>query len=446
MKYYPISDDREKVPRPTLKLNRTVLVSVIVFTCVLPLFFVRPGTQSFETALYFLLAKIGALTGGMLLIWQFFLGFRGAVPWVITDLTWVVDLHKKLGQFGTLIIPLHPIFIGLFYYRVTDLNIYDLDLDTDFSRLVLLGIILFGIITFIVISSAFFRKKMGFYKWFYTHLSAYIVPPVLFIHSFLLGSTIQETGFRFVWWTIAGLMTAFYLYRVLHKLGIFAKRYHTVRTRRAAEKTTELTMKPHDEGLKPASGQFIYLRESVIKNAHPYTVSGFDEESGQLSITAMEEGPQTSRLQNAREGEEFFLDGPYGIFTRVALASELPLVMVAGGIGITPFRRLWRKLEKGKDRETWLFYGNEFYRDIVYRDELDGLTHVRVVHVLNQEPDFSGEKGFINLDVLTRHLKRELGGYQFLICGPPVMIIKLESALRKAGVSDERIQHELFAT
>ncbi|MFP4383607.1 MAG: hypothetical protein ACLFSE_06135, partial [Spirochaetia bacterium] len=206
MKNYTVPEDRQKIPRRSLNRSRILLVSVIAVTSLLPLVFVQLGTGSIETDTYFFLAKIGAFTGGMLLLWQFFLGFRGAVSRIIIDLTWVVDLHKKLGQYGTLVIPLHPVFIGLFYYRSYQLNVYDLDLGTRFSQLVLLGIILLSIIAFIVISSAFFRQKTGFYTWFYTHLSAYIVPPVLFIHSFLLGSTIQETAYRYIWWGLTGLM------------------------------------------------------------------------------------------------------------------------------------------------------------------------------------------------------------------------------------------------
>jgi len=47
----------------------------------------------------------------MLLLWQFFLGFRGALSAIFPDRTWIADLHKKLGQYGTLVIPLHPIHL-----------------------------------------------------------------------------------------------------------------------------------------------------------------------------------------------------------------------------------------------------------------------------------------------------------------------------------------------
>ena len=437
---------RSKITEQRLTTGKVILGLGIAVTSAIPLFFVQYDEPEVLLTVYKFLAKVGSLVGAMFLIWQYFLGFRGTISALLPDLSWVVELHKKLGQYGMLVIPLHPIFIGLYYFRHYELNIYDLDLQTDFSRWVLLGMILLGIIAFIVITSAFFRQSMGFYRWFYTHLSTYLVPPLLFAHGLLLGPTIQGTAFGSLWWSFIILMGAFYLYRIAHKLGVFARRYRVRRTSEAASRTTELLMEPVKNGLRPKLGQFVYLRGRLAENSHPYTVSTYDEESELLGITAKEEGSQTARLQETRVGDELILDGPYGAFTRVALSRDCPIVMIAGGIGITPFRRLWRILEEERDREAWLFYGNEFYDDIVFREEIDSLEHVRVVHVLNQEPDFHGDKGFITVDVLRKHLSRDLSQHQFLICGPPVMIVKLEAELKNAGVPDELVRHELFAT
>ena len=437
---------RSKLTQQGLTTGKVVIGLAIAVTSALPLFFVQYDEPSATLVLYKFLAKVGSLVGAMFLIWQYFLGFRGAVSALFPDLSWVVELHKKLGQYGMLVIPLHPIFIGLYYLRRHEWNIYDLDLQSDFSRWVLLGIILLGLIAFIVVTSAFFRKSMGFYRWFYTHLSSYLVPPLLFAHGLLLGPTIQGTAFGTLWWAFVVLMGALYIYRIAHKLGAFAGRYRVRRTKEAASRTTELLMEPLKRGLRPKLGQFVYLRRRLAENSHPYTVLAYDDDSGVLSITAKEEGSQTSRLQETRVDEEMILDGPYGAFTRVALSRKLPIVMIAGGIGITPFRRLWRILEEERDREAWLFYGNEFYDDIVFRQEIDSLEYVRVVHVLNQEPDFHGDKGFITVDVLRKHLSRDLSQHQFLICGPPVMILKLEADLLDAGVPNELVRHELFAT
>lgn len=434
------------IRRERLTRGKTLLIILIAVTSVIPLLFVQPDEAPFHVNAYKYLAKTGAFVGSMLLIWQFFLGFRGAVSSIFPDLSWVVDLHKALGQYGILVILLHPVFIGLYYAELEGVNIYSLDLGQDFSQLVLLGMVLLGLIAFIAISSAFFRGKLGFYRWLSTHLSSYLVPPFLLVHSFTLGQTIQGTGLRSYWWFLTAVMVAFYLYRIAHKLGARAARYRVVRTRVVAESTTEIRMEPQGRGLRPAPGQFVYLRGSIAENSHPYTVSAFDEESGTLGVTVKEEGSQTSRLQRSQEGDRLLLDGPYGVFTRISVSTDLPLVMIAGGIGITPFRRVWQCLEHERDREAHLVYGNETYSEIAYRDELDALEHVHVVHVLNDEPDFPGEQGLVTVDVLRRNLPQELSAYQFLICGPPVMILTLGEALAEEGVPDSQVSHELFAS
>ncbi|MFP4377323.1 MAG: ferric reductase-like transmembrane domain-containing protein [Spirochaetales bacterium] len=446
MAHLPLWSDRNTIPKSNLTRAKITLGLIIAVTSILPLFFVELDDATFLVNLYKVLAKIGAFIGSMFMIWQFFLGFRGVVSSIFPDLSWVVDLHKALGMYGVPIILLHPVFIGLYYLELRGTNIYDLQLDSGFSQFVLLGIVLLGLIAFITISSAFFRQKMGFYRWLYTHLSAYLVPPFLFLHSFALGQTVGGTGLNYYWWFLAAVMVVLYIYRVAHKLGAFSARYRVSQAREVAKETTEVVLEPGDGALEPRSGQFVYMRESVKKNAHPYTVSSFDEHSRVLSITATQEGSQTTRLQNVAPGAMFLLDGPYGVFTRGALASDLPLVMIAGGIGITPFRRVWRELERTRDREAHLFFANEHFEEITFRDEVDALEHVHVVHVLNQEPEFEGEKGFVTVDILRRHLPRELRDYQILICGPPVMITKLEAALKETDIPENQIRHEMFAT
>lgn len=438
--------DHTEIPGKRLAVGKGVLLILIAVTTVLPLLFVAPDDAPLRVNVYKYLAKTGAFVGAMLMIWQFLLGFRGLVSTVIADLSWVTKLHKVLGQYGVPIILLHPIFIGLYYAETRDTNIFALDLGEPFSVLVLVGMVTLAVVAFVVITSAFLRERLGFYPWLYTHLSTYVVPPFLFVHSFLLGPTVQETGLRYYWWFFTALVAGVYLYRLAHKLGLSASRYRVARTRTVAEGTTEIELEPEGRGLQPAQGQFVYLRESLPHNAHPYTVSGFDDATGSLSVTVKEDGPQSGRLQDAEEGDRIVLDGPFGVFTRPAMATDLPMVMVAGGVGITPFRRLWQRLEREGTREAHLFYGNEYASEIIYEKELDDLEHVNVVHVLNEEPDFDGETGFVDADVLRRNLPKDLEDYQFLLCGPPAMIHNLHEELTEAGVPEDQIREELFAT
>jgi NAD(P)H-flavin reductase len=128
-----------------------------------------------------------------------------------------------------------------------------------------------------------------------------------------------------------------------------------------------------------------------------------------------------------------------------ALQTDRPVVMVAGGIGITPFRRIFQELAYEPNREVHLFYGNRRRNEIVYEEELDNVETVTVTHVISDDPDHPGETGFITTDLMRTYLQRELTEYEFLICGPPAMTVKLESALEGEGVPAGQIHHELFS-
>ena len=106
------------ISRERLTTAKAVLIGVIAVTSVFPILFVQPEDAALHVNVYKYLAKTGAFVGSMLLIWQFFLGFRGAVSSILPDLTWVVELHKKVGQYGVLVILLHPVFIALYYLEL----------------------------------------------------------------------------------------------------------------------------------------------------------------------------------------------------------------------------------------------------------------------------------------------------------------------------------------
>jgi 3-phenylpropionate/trans-cinnamate dioxygenase ferredoxin reductase subunit len=118
--------------------------------------------------------------------------------------------------------------------------------------------------------------------------------------------------------------------------------------------------------------------------------------------------------------------------------------MIAGGIGITPFYRLLT--EPHADRlQAVLFYGSQTTDEIIYRTALDHMDPVTVVHVISDQPDYPGEKGFITKELIEKYVHHDLKECEFLLCGPPVMIQKVEPMLSEAGIPAKQIHHELFS-
>ena len=64
-------------------------------------------------------------------------------------------------------------------------------------------------------------------------------------------------------------------------------------------------------------------------------------------------------LINLKPGDRMSVGGPFGWFT--LQDEESPIVMIAGGVGITPVRALLKELEKGNRRQVDVLYSAEGY-------------------------------------------------------------------------------------
>jgi NAD(P)H-flavin reductase len=69
-----------------------------------------------------------------------------------------------------------------------------------------------------------------------------------------------------------------------------------------------------------------------------------------------------------------------------------------------------------------------------------------VVHVVERpEPGWTGETGYVDADLLRRHLPPRAERQQYFMCGPPRMLDALESVLAdELGIPVDRIHTERF--
>lgn len=194
-------------------------------------------------------------------------------------------------------------------------------------------------------------------------------------------------------------------------------------------------------------GQFFTVTvDGISRNYSASNVPGGDE----LHLTIKKkEGGRVSPLLCALEaGTQLAVAGPYGSFTvEPAADRERRIVLVAGGVGITPLLSIARSvlaLESGS--EVALLYGNRTQADVVFASEIDALAQAcgerfRVRHVL--------ETGEGRLDrATTARLVAELppsfAGADVFVCGPDGMMTEVLAALAALGVPDARIKTERF--
>jgi ferredoxin-NADP reductase len=135
------------------------------------------------------------------------------------------------------------------------------------------------------------------------------------------------------------------------------------------------------------AGQF--LRLSVPDGPgwsedHPFTLSNAPGEPA-LEITVKTVGAFTERLRGVEPGAAVRVRGPWGRFC-ADVDGRSPPVLLAGGIGITPFLSLLRGFRSaGAAPPVTLFWANNTEEDIFRREELSDLVGrlgLNLVHVL----------------------------------------------------------------
>jgi ferredoxin-NADP reductase len=147
-------------------------------------------------------------------------------------------------------------------------------------------------------------------------------------------------------------------------------------------------------------------------------------------------------------GDQIEVSGPYGRFT--FRGHEAPsVVMIAGGVGITPLMSSIRYLTD----QSWagridLIYACTRSDAIIFREELDYLArrhpNLHVTIVLSDEPssDWTGARGYVTADLLARI--PEIHSRRLHLCGPPAMMDAVKRALGELGISGDSIHTELF--
>ena len=123
-----------------------------------------------------------------------------------------------------------------------------------------------------------------------------------------------------------------------------------------------------------AGGQFMILRflaKGFWWQAHPFSLS-CPPNGDYLRVSIKNSGDFTAKVPNLQPGTRVLIDGPHGIFTSRRSAKN-KVLLIAGGIGITPLRSMANDLAVG-GKNVVLLYGNRRHKDVVFQSEFDPLA------------------------------------------------------------------------
>jgi ferredoxin-NADP reductase len=215
------------------------------------------------------------------------------------------------------------------------------------------------------------------------------------------------------------------------------------------------------DGLAPSlsyrAGQHLTLLVDVGGTTHRrcYSFSTSPLADGRPAITVkrVADGAVSRYLhEQVRAGDTLTALEPTGEFTLdTDPAASRHVVMVAGGVGITPLVSLAETVLRAEPASrVTLLTGNRSEDEIIFRARLDALAsefHPRLVvhHALEAAPvGWSGPRGLLDGPQVLRAVGDDSADAWF-VCGPEPMMQGVCESLAAAGVARERIRTERFA-
>ncbi len=145
------------------------------------------------------------------------------------------------------------------------------------------------------------------------------------------------------------------------------------------------------------------------------------------------------------------IEPPLGTFTLPEETAN-PVIFLAGGIGITPFRSMVRHIANAHTNHTiTLFYSNRVPEEAVFLDELQSIadTHENIsvvptmTRVDSSSTTWSGLTGRLSSSMIQEGCK-EWRDAVYFIAGPPKMSDSMKELLEDMDIQPDRIRIERF--
>lgn len=362
----------------------------------------------------------------------------------------LVQFHRQISYVALAFILVHPVLLQLAGLDIFGLlNLAQAPWRARFA-------VASTVLLLALIATSVWRRRLRirYEVWQVVHgaLSVVVVAFAL-MHVLLVGYYVDHAWKKAIWaaMTIALVLLLLWV-RVAKPIARLRKpwRVDAVTPERGDACTLTLSPVGHD-GIRFEPGQFgwVYVdRSPFAVTAHPFSFSSSAEVEGSVQMTIKALGDFTSTVPDIEPGARAYLDGPHGVFTPDR--NEGPgFVLIAGGVGITPMISIARTMADRDDRRpVTLFYASRTEDDITFDAELDALAarmDLTLVHVISEPgPDWSGERGFINAELLARHLPLRFQRMPHFLCGPGPMLDAVESALTGLGLPARHLHTERF--
>ena len=171
--------------------------------------------------------------------------------------------------------------------------------------------------------------------------------------------------------------------------------------------------------------RFRNLRGTPLKRAYSIASGPRLDGTFDLAVTRVTDGPASTGLHAAELGESFGMSGPHGVFVLSPLVR--PVLFVATGTGVAPFRSMLHAVAKCSLQSMTLLLGSRDEPDILYREEFESLAQSTPRFVFcptlsRANPTWIGKRGYVQAQLPKVMLDLDSTNCDVYVCGLAKMV------------------------
>jgi len=388
---------------------------------------------------------------------------------VLTGWNVLISVRRNFGVYGCLYISAH-FLIYVFFDRGGDLA--DAASEIIKRRYLWFG---FGALVLMLplalTSTDGMVSRLGPTRWKALHRLAYVAAIAGVIHFYLLVKSDTRRPFAF-----AVVLTGLLLFRIVrHEIGL-RRELRAARTRVLPPKSVTTAKKKFWSGelvvarifqethdtrtfrfrmpdgsplpFEHVAGQYMNLKLRIDGRRvnRSYTISSAPTRPDYVEVTIkrVPDGYASHHMHDVvKEGDRISVSAPAGVFVFAGHESDR-IVLLAGGVGITPAMAVVRSLtDRSWSGDIYLLFSVRQKRDVIFERELAHLQerfpnlHVDIV--------VSSERGHMTREIIEKHIPGLTRG-PIMMCGPGPMMVAMRALLVSMGVPDAEIHEEEFVS
>ncbi len=434
-------------------LMGSIIFSILLLTAgalSVPFFFESPSMW-YKIGIDKVLLRAGKMLGifaGLLLLLQLPLAGRLKMLDRLFSLPGLVRQHRYHAWLIALTALLHPVLVSIPEDRL--LIPLEMRYWPEWIGVALLALILLQFAT----SQWRKRLNIAFHAWMRFHrIAGLLTAGLVIIHVLYVSETFEAEGLpRTAVLIAAGLFCLVLLW--IRTGWLWRSHPFTVaRVEPMGVDCTCIELTPSDPtpfGYAPGQFAFVSFRSKHVgREPHPFTLSSTPSRSGTLQFTLRASGDWTRTAAHLSKGDQALIQGPFGRFGHLFTTPDREVIMIAGGIGITPMLSMLRFMADHRDpRPVTLIWTNRSPERVVYADEMDALSDslpgLRRILIYTRDTNDGQRAKRLDREALEPLVGQKRRDSAVFVCGPLEMMIQVKEDLKTLGFPARSIFTEMF--